>query len=91
MNKLQQEGRLDELAAYRADMMGVENVKESVRRIEKYLTDWRERRRKLLQSNINASLKAELLQQLEFERDQRLAMIKVLRKQANVPVTQFFN
>ena len=91
MNKLQQEGRLDELAAYRADMMGVQNVKESVRRIDKYLTDWRERRRKLLQSNINASLKAELLQQLEFERDQRLAMIRVLRKQANVPVTQFFN
>ena len=91
MNKLQQENRLDELAAYRADMLGVSSVKESVRRLDKYLSDWRERRRKLLQSNMDPTLKAELLQQLEFERDQRLAMVPLLRKQANIPVTQFFN
>ena len=91
MNKLQQENRLDELATYRADMLGVSSVKESVRRLDKYLSDWRERRRKLLQSNMDPTLKAELLQQLEFERDQRLAMVPLLRKQANIPVTQFFN
>ena len=91
MNKLQQENRLDELATYRADMLGVSSVKQSVRRLDKYLSDWRERRRKLLQSNMDPTLKAELLQQLEFERDQRLAMVPLLRKQANIPVTQFFN
>ena len=91
MNKLQQENRLDELATYRADMLGVSSVKQSVRKLDKYLSDWRERRRKLMQSNMDPTLKAELLQQLEFERDQRLAMVPLLRKQANIPVTQFFN
>ena len=58
MNKLQQENRLDELATYRADMLGVSSVKQSVRRLDKYLSDWRERRRKLLQSNMDPTLKA---------------------------------
>ena len=89
MNKLKKSGRFDELQAYRTNMQGVLNVKGQIRAIEKYMDNWRKRRDVLLaRTDINPLVKAELLEQLEMERDKRLSIITELKKKANVPAYQ---
>ena len=89
MNKLKKSGRFDELQAYRTNMQGVLNVKGQIRAIERYMDNWRKRRDVLLaRTDINPLVKAELLEQLEMERDKRLSIITELKKKANVPANQ---
>ena len=89
MNKLKKSGRFDELQAYRTNMQGVVNVKCQIRAIERYMDNWRKRRDVLLaRTDINPLVKAELLEQLEMERDKRLSIITELKKKANVPAYQ---
>jgi hypothetical protein len=89
MNKLKKSGRFDELQAYRTNMQGVLNVKGQIRAIERYMDNWRKRRDVLLaRTDINPLVKAELLEQLEMERDKRLSIITELKKKANVPAYQ---
>jgi len=89
MNKLKKAQRFDELQAYRTNMQGVLNVKGQIRAIERYMDNWRKRRDVLLaRTDINPLVKAELLEQLEMERDKRLSIITELKKKANVPAYQ---
>jgi hypothetical protein len=57
--------------------------------MERYLANWRNRRDRLMRrTDISVLVKAEMLQELEAERDKRLAFIPELRKKANVPILQ---
>ena len=88
LNSLRNAGRMDEYYAYRNSMQGVLNVKGQVRKMERYLTKWRERRDKILTNkNMSLTAKQDALERLELERDRRLAMIPELRKRANIPIT----
>jgi hypothetical protein len=90
VNKLNNDGRADEAVAYRSNMQGVLNVKGQVRSMERYLSAWRKRRRRLLQrDDISITVRSDMLRDMEIERDRRLAMIPELRKQANIPITSF--
>ena len=90
INKLNTDGRADEAVAYRSNMQGVLNVKGQVRSMERYLANWRKRRKRLLQrDDISITVRSDMLRDMEIERDRRLAMIPELRKQANIPVASF--
>jgi len=89
MNSLKKERRFDELRAYKSDVKGLMNVKGRVRAMERYLDNWRKKRDRLMRrTDISVMVKAEMLQDLEAERDKRLAFIPELRKKANVPILQ---
>ena len=89
LNSLRKQRRFDELAAYKSDVKGLLNVKGRVRAMERYLDNWRNRRDRLMRrTDISVLVKAEMLQELEAERDKRLAFIPELRKKANVPILQ---
>jgi len=90
VNKLNNDGRADEAIAYRSNMQGVLDVKGQVRLMERYLANWRKRRRRLLQrDDISITVRSDMLRDMEMERDRRLAMIPELRKQANIPIASF--
>ena len=83
MNKLRKDGRFDEYSAYRSSVQGVSNVKGQIRAIERYMDNWRRRRDILLRrTDISPMARAELLAQMEMERDRRLAIVPMLRKKA---------
>jgi len=89
LNSLRKQGRFDELKAYKSDVKGLINVKGRVRALERYLSNWRKRRDRLMnRTDISVLMKAEQLQDLEAERDRRIAFIPELRKKANVPLLQ---
>ena len=89
LNSLRKQRRFDELGAYKSDVKGLMNVKGRVRAMERYLANWRNKRDRLMRrTDISVLVKAEMLQELEAERDRRLAFIPELRKKANVPILQ---
>jgi len=89
INSFKQEKRFDELRAYKSDVKGLMNVKGRVRALERYLDNWRKKRDRLMRrTDISVMVKAEMIQDLEAERDKRLAFIPELRKKANVPILQ---
>ena len=89
MNKLRKDGRFDEYSAYRSSVQGVSNVKGQIRAIERYMDNWRRRRDILLRrTDISPMARAELLAQMEMERDRRLAIVPMLRKKAKEEASQ---
>tara|TARA_R100001082_G_scaffold111253_1_gene94465 strand:- start:6719 stop:14662 length:7944 start_codon:yes stop_codon:yes gene_type:complete len=86
MNKLRADERFDELSAYRSNMQGLLNIKGQIRSMERYMANWRKRRDSLLRrTDISSAVKKDLLNQMELDRDRRLAMISLLRKRADIP------
>jgi hypothetical protein len=86
MNSLREDGRMDELYAYRNQVQGLLNAKGQVRALERYMSNWRKRRDRIInRTDINASVRSEMLLDLEIDRDKRLAMIPELRQKANIP------
>jgi len=54
------------------------------------MKNWRNKRDKIMMSKtISPSVKAQLLKQLENERDRRLAAVPVIKDKANVPFADF--
>ena len=87
MNSLRKEGRTDEYYAYKDTMGGVLRVKGQVRAIERFMKMWRTKRDRLLRrTDLNPSVKADMLEQLEAQRDRRLAVVPLLRQKANIPL-----
>ena len=65
------------------------NVKSQIRAIDRYLEGWRKRRDTLLRRNdLSPFARRNALEELELERDKRLAIVPELRKNANVPISQ---
>jgi hypothetical protein len=86
MNSLREDGRMDELYAYRNQVQGLLNAKGQVRAIDRYMRNWRKRRDRILnRTDINANVRSDMLLDLQIERDKRLAMIPELRQKADIP------
>ncbi len=86
MNSLREDGRMDELYAYRNQVQGLLNAKGQVRAIERYMRNWRKRRDRILnRTDNNANVRSDMLLDLQIERDKRLAMIPELRQKADIP------
>ena len=86
MNSLREDGRMDELYAYRNQVQGLLNAKGQVRALERYMRNWRKRRDRIInRTDINASTRGDMLLDLQIDRDKRLAMIPELRQKADIP------
>ena len=84
MNSLRKDQRFDELAAYRENNKGVLNVRGQVNAINRYMSNWRKRRNRLLgRTDISLSLKSDMLREMEIERDKRLAILPALKERAD--------
>jgi hypothetical protein len=54
------------------------------------MKNWRTKRDKIMMSKtISPTVKAQLLKQLENERDRRLAVVPVIKERANIPFADF--
>lgn len=86
VNKLKDEGRLDELEVYMKTNRGLAQVTGRVRALNRYMENWRNKRDKILYSDMSGARKKELIKQLTAERDQRLAVVPELRENADIPL-----
>jgi len=86
INDLRNQGRMDELAAYREHHKGLLNAKGQVNAINRFMTNWRRQRDRLLRrTDLSAMVKADMIRDLETRRDKRLAIVPALRQKADVP------
>tara|TARA_B100001093_G_scaffold500074_1_gene550107 strand:- start:301 stop:903 length:603 start_codon:yes stop_codon:yes gene_type:complete len=86
VNKLKKEGRIDELEVYMKANRGLAQVKGRVASLKRYMTKWREKRDRILYSDMSGVRKKELIKELTAERDQRLAVVPELRDNADLPI-----
>ena len=86
INSLRNQGRMDELAAYREHHTGLLNAKSQVNAINRFMGNWRKKRDRLLRrTDLSAMVKADMLRELEIRRDKRLSIVPALRQKADVP------
>tara|TARA_R110000824_G_scaffold54292_3_gene149851 strand:- start:404 stop:7591 length:7188 start_codon:yes stop_codon:yes gene_type:complete len=83
MNKLREEGRIDEFRARREAGLGLLSVKRQVDSLKQWMKEWRDEREKVtLNTAISASDRRERLDMLNSIRDRRLAIVPVLKDMA---------
>ena len=92
LNKLKDQGRYDELTAYREHNKGIFQVKSQINAINRYMANYRKKRDRIMQrTDISMSAKSDMIRELELDRDRRLAIIPALREKANVPMISLGN
>ena len=92
LNDLRDQGRMDELAAYREHNKGIFKVKGQVNSINRFMANWRRQRDRLIRrKDVSPLVKADMLRELELKRDKRLAIVPALRQKADVPALSLFN
>ena len=75
--------REDALITYMRNNDGLIRTRQQVLALDRYMTYWRERRKRtLLDDTISAEVKRDLLQELELERNLRLMYLPELREEA---------
>jgi hypothetical protein len=90
LNRLEKEGRTEEYIAYRESHADILNTRKAVLSIDRYMKNWREKRDKVVMSKtLSPTVKAQLIKQLENERDRRLAVVPVIKDKANIPFADF--
>ena len=90
LNRLKKEGRTDEYISYRESHADILNTKKAVLSIDRYMKNWRTKRDKVVMSKtLSPTVKAQLIKQLENERDRRLAVVPVIKDRANIPFADF--
>ena len=87
VNKLKKDGRIDDLRAYMQNNAGVARTRPQILALDRYMSNWRTRRDRVLNSKtITPQQKKEILEQMEVERDIRLAYMPELREQASFSI-----
>jgi hypothetical protein len=90
VNSLRKQGRYEELIAYMENHQGLARTRPQLLALERYMTNWRRKRDRVLNSTIlSPQQKKEILEQMEYERDMRLAYVPQLKEQASIPVVTF--
>jgi len=92
LNKLKDQGRYDELTAYREHNKGIFQVKSQINAINRYMGNYRKKRDRIMQrTDISMSAKSDMIRELELDRDRRLAIVPALREKADVPMISLGN
>ena len=87
VNKLKKDGRIDDLRAYMQNNAGVARTRPQILALDRYMSNWRTRRDRVLNSKtITPQQKKEILEQMEVDRDMRLAYMPELREQASFSI-----
>jgi hypothetical protein len=86
LNKLQKDGDVARYYAYANARIGLVDIKSSVNAIERYLDRYRNTKKEIVSSKeLSDEAKRNLLEQLEFDKDMRLAIVPILREQGQIP------
>lgn len=86
LNKLATDGRMDEYRLYKANNKGLAQTRKQVLALDRYLADYRKKKRRIeLNKIMSPKQKRLLLDQLETARDKRLAYIPELYKKSDIP------
>lgn len=81
LNKYTNEGSLEEAQAYRHENAALEDVRGTVRRLDRYMQRWRDRREALLTNQtLTEEQRRTAMRMLEEERDMQLAIVPFLRE-----------
>jgi len=78
VNKAQREFRFDDMIAARHEEAALFNVRGTVNSLDRYMTNWRRRRDRVLISDVAAETKRQRIRDLESERDVQLAIVPFL-------------
>jgi len=86
VNALKRDGRFDELQAYIKNKSGLARTRPQLLALERYMTHWRKQRDRVLYSKlITPEQKKEIIEDMEVQRDIRLAFVPELREQSDIP------
>jgi len=92
INKLQKEGRGDELQAYFKNNIGLAKTRPQILAIDRYLTQYRKHVLAVETSDMSPTEKKKLIKQLEVERNMRLEYVPELKTMSDIPdvITDLF-
>ena len=86
VNALKKDGRFDELQAYIKNKSGLARTRPQLLALERYMTHWRKQRDRVLYSKlITPEQKKEIIEDMEVQRDIKLAFVPELREQSDIP------
>ena len=89
LSALKEQGRFKEAKALMANRKGVASTRAQVLALNRWLQKWRDRRDRILNSDLSPSVKKEMIQQLQLQKSKRLAYVPELREQSDLPVRIF--
>ena len=88
INKLKDKGLIDEYLAYRVNNEGAVRTRSQILALDRYMKKFRDRRDAIYRNDtLTKKQKAELLEQLEFDRNLRLSKVPNLRREIETFVT----
>ena len=90
LSALKKQNRIKEAKALMANRKGVAKTRSQVLALNRWLSSWRDRRDRVLNSDLSSSVKKEMLEQMQLQKSKRLAYVPKLREQSELPV-RFFN
>ena len=92
INSLKKKDRWDKVKAYRYAKKDVLSIKAEMGNIRKYMKNYRNKRNRISRDEtLSKEVRNKLLDELEWDRDQKLMVIPLLKERANLPITDMFN
>ncbi len=92
INSLKKKDRWDKVKAYRYAKKDVLSIKAEMGNIRKYMKNYRNKRNRISRDEtLSKEIRNQLLDELEWERDQKLMVIPLLKERANLPVSDMFS
>ena len=92
INSLKKKDRWDKVKAYRYAKKDVLSIKAEMSNIRKYMKNYRNKRNRISRDEtLSKEIRNQLLDELEWERDQKLMVIPLLKERANLPVSDMFS
>ena len=88
INSLKKKGRWEKLETYRYAKKDILSIKAEMSGIRRYMKNYRDKRNTISRDkNLSKELKTKFLMELEWERDQMLLVLPLIKKRANLPTT----
>tara|TARA_R100000805_G_C3626417_1_gene138250 strand:- start:8428 stop:16875 length:8448 start_codon:yes stop_codon:yes gene_type:complete len=92
INSLKKKDRWDKVKAYRYAKKDIISIKSEMNQIRKYMKNYRNKRDRISRDEtLSNEVRKKLLDELEWERDQKLMVIPLLRERANLPFIDKFS
>jgi len=92
INSLKKKDRWDKVKSYRYAKKDIISIKAEMNQIRKYMKNYRNKRDRISRDEtLSNEIRKQLLDELEWERDQKLMVIPLLRERANLSFSDKFN
>lgn len=88
INKLQKEGRIDELQAYLASRQHVLDLKSPVYSMKRQLDKLRQQKQRIISSDMDAEVKRQMIEDLDANMNEYLKVVPRLKELADAPFIQ---